>query len=226
MANDMSENNNNPSDISLVQTEEGLVLTDGKLSMKGDFSGMLPRLKQGNLEREILVKAVRIKGVKNEDITVVDATAGMGEDSLLLAAAGFKVLLFEKNHVIASLLEDALQRAKKEEMLAKTVSRMTFSEGSSVEAMNKMKKGDADVIYLDPMFPQRSKSGLIKKKFQLLQQIESPCDDEEELLFAAKKAEPKKIVIKRPLKGPFLAGIKPDYSVNGKAIRYDVIFVQ
>ncbi|MBQ4243593.1 MAG: class I SAM-dependent methyltransferase, partial [Clostridia bacterium] len=34
---------------------------------------------------------------------------------------------------------------------------------------------------------------------------------------------PHKIVIKRPLKGPFLAGRKPDYSLQGKAIRYDCI---
>lgn len=38
---------------------------------------------------------------------------------------------------------------------------------------------------------------------------------------AAIAASPRKIVIKRPLKGPYLADIKPDYSLVGKAIRYD-----
>ena len=41
----------------------------------------------------------------------VDATAGLGEDSLLLAAAGFEVTLCEADPVIAVLLEDALTRA-------------------------------------------------------------------------------------------------------------------
>ena len=61
---------------------------------------------------------------------------------------------------------------------------------------------------------------LIKK---LLQKLESPCDKEEALLNAAMSLKPKKIIIKRPLKGPFLAGVKPSYSLKGKAIRVDVI---
>jgi 16S rRNA (guanine1516-N2)-methyltransferase len=81
------------------------------------------------------------------------------------------------------------------------------------------------VILLDPMFPERQKSALVKKKFQLLQQLECPCTDEEELLQAAINAKPRKIIIKRPAKGPFLANRKPDYSISGKAIRYDCIVI-
>ena len=44
-----------------------------------------------------------------------------------------------------------------------------------------------------------------------------------ELLDAALAAHPRKVVIKRPPKGPYLAGKKPSYSLTGKAIRYDVI---
>jgi DNA-3-methyladenine glycosylase I len=83
-----------------------------------------------------------------------------------------------------------------------------------------------DVVLLDPMFPVRQKSGLIKKKFQLLQKLEQPSADEEaELLQAALAASPRRIVIKRPLKGPYLAGRQPDYSLCGTAIRYDCILV-
>ena len=35
------------------------------------------------------------------------------------------------------------------------------------------------------------------------------------------KAAPDKIIVKRPLKSEFLAGRKPSYTLNGKAIRYD-----
>ena len=80
-----------------------------------------------------------------------------------------------------------------------------------------------DVILLDPMFPERQKSALIKKKFQLLQKLERPCADEIELVNAAVAAHPRKVVIKRPLKGPYLAGRKPSYSLKGKAIRYDCL---
>ena len=80
-----------------------------------------------------------------------------------------------------------------------------------------------DVVFLDPMFPSRQKSALIKKKFQLLQQLEQPCLDEEALLQAALAAGPRRIVIKRPLRGPFLAGRKPDYTIRGNSIRYDCL---
>ena len=61
-----------------------------------------------------------------------------------------------------------------------------------------------------------------KKKLQMLQRLEQPCDDENALLEAAFAAQPRKIVVKRPVKGPHLANRKPSYSLSGKAIRYDV----
>mgnify|MGYP003330080551 CR=1 FL=1 len=89
-----------------------------------------------------------------------------------------------------------------------------------LEAQNKT----FDIIYLDPMFPERQKSASVKKKFQLIHELEAPCSNENDLLEAALSLNAGKIVIKRPAKGPFLGGCKPDYSVEGKAIRYDIIF--
>ena len=209
------------SNLELLYDEEGLLLKGNDMELRGDFSYMQKRLKQSNLECEMLVRAVRIKGHEGP-LNVIDATAGMGEDSLLLAAAGFNVIMYEYDTVIAALLEDTLKRAEFQTELSEIVKRMTLIAGDSIEAM-KLLKESPDVILLDPMFPKRQKSGLIKKKFQLLQQLEKPCDNESELLNAAIMAKPKKIVIKRPLKGPYLAGRKPDYSYNGKAIRYDCI---
>ena len=80
-----------------------------------------------------------------------------------------------------------------------------------------------DVVYLDPMFPARTKSAAVKKKFQLLHHLEQPCEEEEALVAAALAAQPRKVVIKRPAKGALLAGMKPSYSVAGKAVRYDVL---
>ena len=69
----------------------------------------------------------------------------------------------------------------------------------------------------------KQKNALTVKKLQLLQKLERPCAGEEELLNAAIQAGPEKIIIKRPLKGPFLAGRKPGYSIEGKTIRYDCL---
>lgn len=201
--------------------EDGLSLAQGTLSLRGDLTSMLPRMKQANLAKELLVRAAKIKHAEGE-LLAVDATAGMGEDSLLLATAGFRVRLYEFDPIIAELLRDSLRRAADLPYLDKAVARMELFCEDSVEALKNLPE-QPDVVYLDPMFPERNKSALIKKKFQLLQQLESPCAGEEELLEAAIAASPRKIVIKRPLKGPKLADRKPDYSLSGKAIRYDCL---
>lgn len=205
--------------------EEGLTLVGESGQMTGDFTKMIPRLKKNNLLGEMVVKASKIK---DKDMPyLIDATAGMGEDSLLLAAAGFKVKLFEYNPVIAALLYDTVERSKDIPELSDYVSRMEVVCGDSINYLNSLAENAdnerPDVVILDPMFPERQKSGLIKKKFQLLQKLEQPCSNEKELLDAAIVAHPHKIVIKRPAKGPYLDGRKPSYSMDGKAIRYDCI---
>ena len=207
-------------DCELRQGEDGLELIGNGMVLRADFMRLLPRLRPDRLGRELLVRAARVRGVASP--TVVDATAGLGEDSLLLAAAGFSVTMFEKDPVIASLLRDALERASNEPQLTKVVSRMRLVEGDSVVGLREL--GFApDVVFLDPMFPERTKSAAVKKKFQLLHLLERPCDNERELLEAALAARPRKVVVKRPPKGPALAGARPSHSLAGKAVRYDVI---
>lgn len=207
----------------LVRNEKGLALTDGKLVLQADFTSMLNRIKKANLEKEMLVKAAGVYKSK-ERLKVLDATAGLGEDSLLLAAAGCKVDLYEADEVIAALLEDAVLRANDIPELAAAAGRMKLHKGDSIAAMKseEVKCDKPDVIYLDPMFPERQKSASVKKKFQLIHGLEKPCENEEEMILAAMELRPKRIVVKRPTKGPYLGGRKPDYSYEGKAIRYDI----
>lgn len=199
----------------------GLTLMGDGMELQADFTRMIPRLKPGRLQRELLVRAARIKGLTGTP-TAFDATAGLGEDSLLLAAAGFDVTLSESDPVIAALLRDALHRAQRSPELCDIVARMHFREADSIEALGGL-EAPPDIVYLDPMFPARRKSAQVKKKFQLLHRLERPCDDERELLQAAIAARPRKIVVKRPPKGPYLAGVKPAYSLKAKAVRFDCL---
>ncbi|MGX8714566.1 MAG: class I SAM-dependent methyltransferase [Lachnospiraceae bacterium] len=226
--------------------EDGLTLISDGMELRGDFTKMLPRITKGRLASEQLVRAARIKNAdpQKECLTAIDCTAGLGEDSILLAAAGFHVLMFEHNPVIAALLRDSLRRARKSRnpLLAEIAGRMELQEGDSAVILSgQCSEGTAisissaqpgggtgtcarpHIIFLDPMFPARQKGGISKKKLQILQKLELPCAGEEELLQAAMRLRPAKIVIKRPLKGPYLAGIRPGYSIEGKTIRYDVI---
>ena len=196
---------------------KGVSLTGYGLTYQGDFEGMLHRVSDGRLAHEMLVRAAK---TTETDLKGIDATAGMGEDAFLLAAYGYDMTLYEQNPVVAVLLKDALRRAKKHPQLKEIAGRMKLVEGNSVEEL-KTRVDAVDLIYLDPMFPGRQKSGLSNKKLQLIQKLEPPCSDEVELFEAAIQAKPSKIIVKRPLKSPFLAGKNPTYELKGKAIRYD-----
>lgn len=209
---------NKPGDyLTVLFDSKGVSLSGFGLSYQGDFENMLHRVTNGRLQHEMLAKAVK---TDQENLKAIDATAGMGEDSLLLAACGYQVTLYEQNPVIAILLKDALRRAKKNTVLKDIVSSMQLVEGDSIEHLNK-RLDPVDVIYLDPMFPGRQKSGLINKKLQLIQKLEPPCSKETALFDAAMAAQPSKIIVKRPLKSPYLDERVPSYSLKGKAIRYD-----
>lgn len=209
---------NKPGDyLTVLFDSKGVSLSGFGLSYQGDFENMLHRVTNGRLQHEMLAKAVK---TDQENLKAIDATAGMGEDSLLLAACGYQVTLYEQNPVISILLKDALRRAKKNTVLKDIVSRMQLVEGDSIEHLNK-RLDPVNVIYLDPMFPGRQKSGLINKKLQLIQKLEPPCSEETALFDAAMAAQPSKIIVKRPLKSPYLDERVPSYSLKGKAIRYD-----
>ena len=215
-----------PKSVELRETDAGLTLVGDNMELRCDFEEMLPRIKPGRLQQELLVKAAKIKGTLSP--TAIDCTAGLGQDSFLLAAAGFTVRMFERDETIAALLEDGLTRASNNPVISCVAKRMSLDRSDSLQYLESLAQSSEqapDVIYLDPMFPARQKSAAVKKKFQLLHVLEKPCDGAEEdaLIRAAFAAGPRKVVIKRPVKGGHLAGIKPSYSITGKAVRYDVL---
>ena len=203
--------------LTVMFDSKGVSLTGYGLTYQGDFENMLHRVTNGRLSHEMLVRAAKSEG---ENLKAIDATAGMGEDGFLLAAYGYEVTLYEQNPVIAALLKDALRRAKKHPVLKDIAARMKLIEDDSVECLKKL-MDPVNIIYLDPMFPERQKSGLINKKLQLIQKLEPPCSEEKDLFNAAIKANPSKIIVKRPLKSVYLDGREPSYILKGKAIRYD-----
>ena len=203
-----------------LETIDGkLSLTDGKISACGDFAKLKKRLTHANLSHEMLVKAVKVKNAEMP-LTVLDATAGLGEDSLLLAAAGYKVDMCEKNATVYALLTDTLKRALDDPELKPVASCMSAFNTDSLIYM-RSPDNRADIVYLDPMFPERTKSAQVKKKFQLIHGLEKPCENERELLNEALTFASKRVVVKRPKNGNFLAERKPDYSINGSSVRYD-----
>lgn len=172
---------------------------------------------------ELVVKAVR--GRSREALRVLDATAGLGRDSFVLASRGFEVCMLERSPAIAALLADGLERARAAPAaIADIAARLSLIEADAAVYFNALTDaGRPDVIYLDPMFPAAQKSALVKKEMRLFQQLlHGEADDGAALLRAARACARLRVVVKRPLRAPFLGGAEASYALAGKAVRFDV----
>ena len=132
--------------LELREDADGLILEGDGMRLRASFDDMKRRLLHGKLNGELLVRAARVKGVAVP--TLVDATAGLGQDSLLLAAAGFSVTLLECNPVIAAMLADAVEQARRDPGLADAAERMRVIEGDSLKILRDLSM-PPDVVYLD-----------------------------------------------------------------------------
>jgi 16S rRNA (guanine1516-N2)-methyltransferase len=159
-------------------------------------------------------------------IKVLDATAGLGRDSFVLADLGCRVGLCERHPVIVELLAASLAQAlcSGDQWLEEVSNRMQLHPGDARQLAESELRA-SDVIYLDPMFPVRSKSASVKKEMALFQAIldagESTSDADALLLWSLEQ-DVARVVVKRPAKAAVLAGRKPSHVISGKAVRYDV----
>lgn len=196
----------------------GYVLVDrsdrrGALSI--DFESLHPRVLRGG--RELVARAVQARpGLK-----VVDATAGLGTDSFILASRGCDVTMIERSHTLYLMLEEALARGERSARVADIVSRMRLLRGDATWQLGRLDERP-DVVLIDPMFPARSKSALVKGSLTTLQSLVGKDQDVLALLSKARAAAAQRVVLKRPLRGGEVAGHQPSGSVRGKASRFDI----
>lgn len=171
--------------------------------------------------RQPLARAV---GLPGSDVTLVDATAGLGRDCFRLASLGCMVTAVERSPVLGALLRDGLRRALTIPKLAEVVERrLNLVVGDAKTVLTEM-RGDAapDVVYLDPMFsPKTGATALAKKEMRVLRQLVGGDDDVAELLDVARRAARRRVVVKRWLRAQPL-GDEPTMTYKGKIARYDV----
>lgn len=170
---------------------------------------------------EMVVKAVA--GRSKEPLTVIDATAGLGRDSFILAAAGFTVTSIERHPAIACLLWDGLDRACLSAEGSVAADRISLHWGVAHTVLSNLPESERpDVVYMDPMFPERTKQALVKKEMRLFRDVVGDDLDGEALLQVAMATARKRVVVKRPRKAEPVAGRKPGYQLLGKSSRFDV----
>ncbi len=174
-----------------------------------------------HVNQEQLVKACKVKNL-HRPLTIIDATAGLGKDALLLAASGANVVMLEQKPVLACLLEDLVARLLQSEW-AFALSVQQTNSVDYLTALNPSKW--PDVIYLDPMFDHDlSKTALVKKDLQMLHVLNSPptLEEQQVLLTIARQRALHKVVVKRARLAPPLAEVKPHYQLLGSHSRFDV----
>lgn len=187
-----------------------------------DFVGgaMAHRRQFGGGAGQMIARAVGIQGAVRPH--VLDATAGLGRDAFVLACLGCRVDMIERHPVVAALLADGLERARQDIDTAPVVANMQLRQGNAIELLQDWQDEIPQVIYLDPMFPQRSKSAQVKKEMRLFQPLVGGDDDAPALLAAALELASHRVVVKRPRIAPALEGMKPGYSLQGKSSRFDI----
>ena len=169
---------------------------------------------------QMIAKAVGVQpGVRPR---VLDATAGLGRDAFVLASLGCPMTLIERQPLIAALLEDGLARALRDREVGPIAAQMRLLTGNAIELMSAWEGEPPQVIYLDPMFPHRDKSALVKKEMRLFRPFVGDDLDAPALLQAALALASHRVVVKRPRKAPIIDGPKPGYALDGKSSRYDI----
>ncbi len=213
----------------LVQTPERLELHDTHDPKVGavyvDFveGKAQHRRKFGGGKGQDIAKAIGLHKFKHPH--VIDATAGLGRESFVLATLGCTVTLLERSPVVHALLADGLRRAlaSDDQEAVEIASRMTLYQADACGWLKALSAPALpDVVYLDPMFPERQKSALVQKEMRFFHDVVGSDEDSDALLELACKHAKRRVVVKRPRHAPELDGTKPAFVIEGKAVRYDV----
>lgn len=180
------------------------------------------RLRHGGGRAQPLARAIGLKGGACPQ--VVDLTAGLGRDGCVLAALGCRVTLVERSPVVAALLDDGLARARADAGIGAWVRervRLVYAEAADWLA-GREPEARPEVIYLDPMYPHRDKSALVKKEMRAFRAVVGDDGDAGALLAPALAAAVRRVVVKRPKGAPALAGRPPAHAIESPNTRYDV----
>ncbi|WP_455375809.1 class I SAM-dependent methyltransferase [Kaarinaea lacus] len=196
--------------------------TENLNPIKVDFNDqqLLYRQKFGGGRQQAIGKAVGLK--RGYIPNLLDGTAGLGKDAFILASLNCKVTMCERNPIIHALLADGLRRLQVEK---NANSQNTLHLSLNFEKTQNYLKNNPqniDVIYLDPMYPHRTKSALVKKEMRILRNLVGDDSDFDSVLETALKTATQRVVVKRPKTAPPIGAIPPSHSIESKKTRFDV----
>lgn len=227
----------------VLDNKNKLSLVSEGLSVAPEWDKLQRRVVSAGRKSELLLQAAKITA----ESRVIDATAGFGHDSLILASTGAQVTMLEQQPLMALLLLSEQQRMSTQPNWQKLMSRLhiinadaltyfsSFTANSAIDHSNSV-----DVIYLDPMFPADSyqdnktgKGAKVGKHMQALHQLACPptLSEEQQLLHGAQALiaqnmqKQGRVIVKRPQQAPIFAQQPADESWHNSALRFDGYFV-
>lgn len=171
------------------------------------YTKFMQQFKRVGHKREPLSKSLGSKRPKS----IIDATFGMGGDSMYFLAMGLEVIAFEREPLIFLMHKLKIESLTEQN---EAFSRINLKLGNCLDTEN------VDLIYFDPMYSEHNEKALPGKNMRIFRSLVGSDADSEEV---ANKLRLKchRLVIKRPIKAPLLL-TGPTNSFKGKSTRYDV----
>ncbi len=179
------------------------------------------RLRQETSIRQPIARAIGIKPKIRP--TVLDISAGFGQDASILANLGCTVILLERHPIVWALLHDGLTRAKNAGCLWAT--HITLHRQAAQLYCDQIIMSNRlypDVIYYDPMFPPTNNTANVQKPMQILQALVEHEDTDIRLFNTAKQLAAKRLVVKRPNYAVPLFDMTPSLQIKMVKHRFDV----
>lgn len=201
--------------------ESELKLIDNRASKPIEYGINIDQPRFRNQSYPLKKSGPLVQAIGRKTRTLIDTTAGWGQDSLHAALMGYQVTSVERSDVLGVLLTDCYQRIASDKKWSSPG--LTPPKLFITNAIDYLANLDTapDCIYLDPMFPQRGKNALPKKSLKLLREFIGSDDDTLELFNAAMQKTANRVVVKRPdHAAPFIDN--PNDSFAGKTVRYDL----
>ena len=204
-----------------------LVRSKGSLELRGpvpDAIRLALDLRTGPMERRLrnsrrdepLPRAIGLAR-RTGPVSVVDATAGLCRDAMVLSHLGCEVEALERIPALVMLVLDAIENSAFAARL-----RVTATDAVPwLQGLTQERRPAA--VYLDPMFSEAG-SAQVKKDMQVCRALAGPPDDPMPLFLAARRAARERVVVKRHRDlAPIAEGVS--FAVAGSRVRFDVYLV-
>lgn len=206
-----------------------ILIFEGDRRLRLDFEDSRYRRKLRG-KNELLAKAVGIKTIPTAP-RVWDLSLGLAEDAWTLARLGCEVWGFERQPLLARLVESSLanyrRRVEPGSHWDESAARLHVVAQAAQQGLREWGSATAEVprpsvIYFDPMFEGTGKSSALPRlEMQLLRAWIGADEDQGEVFQMARALPGVRLVVKRAAKAPTM-GEAPTHSFVGEKVRYDM----